>query len=129
MSGDTAFTTMAISLIVIAACCLVVTAGCAIAAGLAVKRVRGAFKSFQPPIDQAMELLKTATEAVQAAKSGTEGIIEIAQNTALDLSERVKRTATLAEEAVSVPLTSFATVMAGLAKAVRKLREPAESVE
>ena len=129
MSGETAFATMAISLMVIAACCLVVIAGCAIAVWLAVKRARGMFKSFQPPIAQATELLKAATEAVQAAKSGTEGLMQVAQDTALDLSERVKRTVGLAEDAVSVPLTSFATVMAGLSKAVQKLREPAETVE
>ena len=127
MNEGTAYTIIAISLIVIAACWLVVLAGLCLAAWLAAKRVRSITRSFQPPIDQATELLRTATGIAQAVKMGTEEISEVLRDLALDFSARAKRTSALAEEAVSAPIITFTSLMSGLSKAVEKLKKKSET--
>jgi len=126
MTEGTAYTTIAVSLIVIAACWLAVVLGLGIGVWLAGRRIRSLSRSFRPPMDQLAEATTAIRETAQTARDGTRSVADTIQDTTRDLSERTKRLAALVEEAVSTPLVTFTCILAGVSKALEALRRQSE---
>ena len=123
MTQGTALAMIAISIMTMAACCVIVIIGLGLAAWLATKRLQDLTRSAQICVDQTAELLTTTAQIVRDIKEATDGVLNAVQDTALDISARVKRTSAMIEESISSPITTITSFLAGVSKATEKLRE------
>ncbi len=127
MTEGTAYTIIAVSLIVIAVCSVVTIAIVAAVAIFLTKQFKVLIATAKSFTEVATAAVNTVNPIIQSASSSAQTIINSVQETALDVSARIKRTSALAEETVTAPLTAIGTILTGISTIIKTLLGDAKS--